>query len=279
MKKLKSLIYKLYKYSDKIIYKFKPAIHIKSAKELHFTILITAYNNKKYAKNCLESVFSQKYQNFDIYYVDDASSDGSAQIAEKVLRNRKNGRFQGNSIRVGKLENLYNAIQSLENTIIIELDGDDYLIDDQVLYRFNECYSKDALAVHSSYQNNPTELARKLNLGHFSQRTPNFVIKTKSYREFPWIYSGLISYKPELFKKIKKYDLMAKFNSHKNKFLPAFHDAAVFYPILEMAGSRIDYIAEPQILRNIDSEINDFKTKDQETIRLAKRQVVDTKPY
>ena len=215
MKKLKNLVYKFFKYSDKIIYKFRPAIQIKVTKEFHFTILITAYNNRKYVKNCLKSVLGQKYQNFDIYYVDDASSDGSAQIAEKVLKNRKNARFQGNSKRVGKLENLYNAIHNLKSTIIIELDGDDYLIDDQVISRFNNCYFHGALAVHSNYQNNPPELAKKLKLGHFSQRTPNFVIQKKCYREFPWIYSGLRSYKSELFKNIKK-EVRLKLVKHKS---------------------------------------------------------------
>ena len=267
--------------TDKLPEIRKKPLFLDEIEELPLVILITAFNNQKYAKNCLISALNQKYGNFEIIYVDDASTDGSDKIAMHTLKNTKNAQLILNQERVGKLSNLYREIHKLENnSIIIELDGDDYLIDDQVLNNFNHAYQKNnCLAIHANYINYPIELAKKLNIGHFSQETPFFVKKNRNFRNYPWIYSGLRSYKAELFKKIKKEDLLSRFEPYKDKFLPVFHDAAIFYPIAEMSGEKIGYIKEPMILRNIDSEINDFKVHDDKIKKFVSEQVLSSHKY
>src|SRR3990167_669326 len=93
--------------------------------ELPFVILMTGFNNQKYIKKSLESALNQEYKNFQIIYIDDASTDQSPQI----LANFKNSKLkkQLNEQRQGKLKNLFEAAHSLSNDkIILEFDGDDY---------------------------------------------------------------------------------------------------------------------------------------------------------
>ena len=43
-------------------------------------IIIPNYNKAKYIKECLESVMSQTYKNWNIYLIDDDSNDDSKSI-------------------------------------------------------------------------------------------------------------------------------------------------------------------------------------------------------
>lgn len=55
-----------------------------------FSVLIANYNNGKYLEECILSVFSQTYENWEIILVDDCSTDGlSKQIYEKYQDNDK----------------------------------------------------------------------------------------------------------------------------------------------------------------------------------------------
>ena len=129
------------------------------------------------------------------------------------------------------MANLYSAIHSCQDdSIIVELDGDDYLIDTQVLTRLNDEYNRSgAWTVYGNYINNPPELAQKLKLKTWCKKTPLWVIKHKAFRERVWHYSGLRTYYAWLFKQIRKEDLLIDGN-----FIPVFHDAATYYPILEI---------------------------------------------
>lgn len=63
-----------------------------------FSVLIASYNNGKFLDECIESITSQSYSNWEIIIVDDASTDESLQVLSKyehldkikVFRNKKN---------------------------------------------------------------------------------------------------------------------------------------------------------------------------------------------
>ena len=60
------------------------------------SILMNCYNGEKYVREALESVFAQTYKNFEVVFVDNCSTDRSAQIASefgekvKILKTPKN---------------------------------------------------------------------------------------------------------------------------------------------------------------------------------------------
>ncbi|HJM69095.1 MAG TPA: glycosyltransferase [Candidatus Babeliales bacterium] len=248
-------------------------------RSVSFTVVITSYNNSQYYRDNLNSVLNQDYTSFNVIYVDDCSSDNTGRLVQNYLERfdkDKKVTLIRNEIRKKKLANLYNAIHSCrDDSIIIELDGDDSLIDNKVLNRLNREYNRsDAWTVYANYTNNPPQLAEKLKIKNWCKKTPRWVIKHKAFRERVWHYSGLRTYYAWLFKQIRKEDLLLE-----NDFIPVFHDAATYYPILEMADEHVSWIKEPQLIRNIDSPLNDFKNIDTLTESLVHNKVLQTPCY
>lgn len=52
---------------------------------MRFSIIIPLYNKAPYVAKALESVAAQTWRDFEVIVVDDGSTDGSADIAGKVL--------------------------------------------------------------------------------------------------------------------------------------------------------------------------------------------------
>lgn len=47
------------------------------------SVIIPVYNTEKYIKKCLESIMQQSYDNFEIWLIDDGSSDKSSEICDE----------------------------------------------------------------------------------------------------------------------------------------------------------------------------------------------------
>ena len=50
------------------------------------SIVIPMYNTEKYVAECLDSIFAQTFQDFEVIIVDDCSTDNSAAIVENYLK-------------------------------------------------------------------------------------------------------------------------------------------------------------------------------------------------
>lgn len=57
-----------------------------------FSILIANYNNGSFFKDCFDSIMNQTYQDFEVIIVDDASTDNSVEVIEKLIS--KDSRFK-----------------------------------------------------------------------------------------------------------------------------------------------------------------------------------------
>ena len=47
------------------------------------SVIISIYNAEKYIGECIESIISQKYRDFEVILVDDGSKDGSGIICDR----------------------------------------------------------------------------------------------------------------------------------------------------------------------------------------------------
>lgn len=245
--------------------------------ELPLVIIMTGYNNREYVEDSLYSVLDQDYDNYCVVYIDDCSTDGSQKIIRQVLHEHSEGgrvTVVFNETRKGKLANLYFAIHALsDDDLVVEVDGDDYLYDENVLITLSTVYqTTGALVVHGSYDNCMYDKT-VTSLPVLAQPTPWWVKRWSLFRDYPWIYSGLRSYNAGLFKQIRREDLCTKHPLFAPNFFPVGHDAAMFYPMLEMAGERVAFIPQPLIQRNIDSPINDYKVHPLE-VRVALREEI-----
>ena len=113
--------------------------------ERSIVVVIASYNNKDWYKRNLDSVFSQKYTNYRVIYVDDASPDGTGELVEQYIKEHKQEEkftLLCNQERLGALANQYTAITSCDDmAIIVILDGDDWFAHDQVLAYMNNVYA------------------------------------------------------------------------------------------------------------------------------------------
>ena len=86
--------------------------------DVEFVILITSYNNEKYARRNLDSVVNQRSSKpYQILVIDDGSTDATGKIMDKYVKKHKLSssfiRIIHNTQRVGSaLENIYNAVHT-----------------------------------------------------------------------------------------------------------------------------------------------------------------------
>ena len=124
------------------------------------------------------------------------------------------------------MHNVHDAVHSMkDNTIVVILDGDDWLPNENVLKYLNDVYnSGDIWMTNGSYIIEPThEIVRpKISDSYWSGN-----IRAKT-----WEFSHLGTFKKELFCKIKRKDLMSSYG----EFWSTTSDQAIMWPMAEMAG-------------------------------------------
>ncbi len=230
---------------------------INNPKEKAFVIVTPSYNNKEWCKRNLESILSQDYSNYRLIYIDDASTDGTGEIAREHIEKHKQSErtlFIQNKERIGALANFYQAIAHCDpREIVVEVDGDDWLANTQVLAYLNEVYQDPEVWVtYGQFVIYPTGQQG------WAAAVPQNISKRNAVREYRWLTTHLRTYYAGLFQKIEKQDLI-----YTGDFFPMSGDLARMFPIVEMAGSHCRYIPKVLYVYNIASPLNDH-TKNRE---------------
>lgn len=220
--------------------------------EKPMVVIIPSYNNKKWVYENLMSVFKQNYSNYRIIYIDDASTDGTADEVKRLVQNsEQESRFQlvQNSTRKGGLFNLYWAVtRCADEEIVMSLDGDDWFANTCVLKKINEVYSSgDVWITHGTMIEYP-----QYTLG-WSIPIPQEIVEMNAFRTYR-CPSHLKTYYAWLFKKIDIEDL-----KHEGEFFRMTWDQAIMFPMMEMAGERHAFISEVLYIYNTTNPINDNK--------------------
>jgi glycosyltransferase involved in cell wall biosynthesis len=195
----------------------------------HFTIVIPSYNNEQWVKKCLGSALGQDYDNYDVVYINDCSTDNTIVVAEQLIKDTETKaevRVVNNTSNQKALYNLYYQIkEAKKGSIIVTLDGDDWLPNDGVLKALNKTYeSKDIWMTAGSYIDN---VAGMISCPSIVERYWFGNIRMK-----PWTISHLRTFRRELFMKIKYEDLM----DNDDYFYKFTFDQAMMYPMAEMSG-------------------------------------------
>lgn len=101
------------------------------------TVIIPVYNGEKYIESCLDSVYNQTYQDFEIFVVNDGSTDNTLNILKKYAKKKDNLEiFSIKNSGQGFARNY--ALRKSKAKYIYFLDADD-LIEP---YTFELCINK-----------------------------------------------------------------------------------------------------------------------------------------
>ena len=170
------------------------------------SVIIPMYNTEKYVKQCLESVLSQTFQDFEVIVVDDCSKDKSFSIVENLIPSF-NGRLhlikhKKNSGGCAVPRNT--GLKLSRGKYVFFLDSDDLIINTAFQRLYDIAEKNHADVVHGEKYYVPLEASEKIDSGTKFKldtfKTGNFVdkivietddiadrIKRFSRREIIWV--------------------------------------------------------------------------------------------
>ncbi|MCH9621155.1 MAG: hypothetical protein S4CHLAM20_05710 [Chlamydiia bacterium] len=233
--------------------------------EKKFVVGIASYNNEKYFKKNLDSVFLQNYKNFRVIYSDDASTDNTWDFINKYIDERGLGdriTLRHNSKNKGAMYNHYQMVNSCtDDEIYVSLDGDDWFSCKNVLKRLNQAYLDED--VWMTYGNEI--LFPEGRLGADRKLRKNILADGK-HRELPFIYAPPRSFYAGLFKKIPTH----LFQDQEGQFFSTSCDVAYMLNMIDMARDHVYYIDDVLYVYNRETALNDFKKIPEKQLQIEK---------
>jgi len=237
--------------------------------EKKIVLVSCCYNVESSIIKTLDSIFSQQYDNFRVILVNDASTDQTKNLIDSYIEKIKDiktiqCKVHHNEIRHRKLANLYKVIHECDpDEIVFLLDGDDWLVHDQVLARINTYYDDSSIwMTFGDYENYPAYVAKNWGVaeGSYCSSVSDDVIEQLLYRKKPFVYMHPRTFYAWLFHQVHLGDLITeKIPGFVGDFFPACNDLAMFFPMVELAGPHVQFIDEILYCRNIESELVGFK--------------------
>lgn len=240
--------------------RFHPASY--ALKNRPFTIVVVGYNNGAYVEKTISSIFSQTYENFRLIYIDDASDDGSFDVARDCIYNSDyltHVTFVRNEEHLGMLANVYRAVAACpDQEIIVLVNGEDWLAHEWVLQRLNAYYDDPNLWI---------SLAQGIDYPSYELSSSPNVFRIREKIEGG---SHLKSFYAALFKQIRESDFM-----YAGSFLPACDELAYMTPMLEMGKEHYHFIQE--VLSVSNKEV--IRQEDREVVEQCEKFILSLESY
>lgn len=246
-------------------------------------VLVPFYNPGDFLDTCISSVLTQDYENYEVLFIDDCSTDGSFEklpsctfeteadgktakldengylnIIEKhpLLENTKCKNVQAwkASSRATALPNLHNGIMNFckdPEDIVVLLDGDDWLLSRSALTFINDFYNEhNCLMMYGS---------SKWTDGRRCCSSPYSEFEFKNLRAVPFRVSHIRSFRAKLYHSIEKQDsTFSCMKDKNNNFYTFAYDVCMFIPMLEIAGyENVKHNTKPLYVYNRDNPISE----------------------
>jgi glycosyltransferase involved in cell wall biosynthesis len=234
-------------------------------------VIIPFYNASSFLERCVNSVITQDYDNFQVIFIDDCSTDNSWDYLPHndkrcvCIRNEKN---------VTALPNIHNAILNYCDTddICVLLDGDDAFLKKNTLTYVNSFFEQnDCWIMYGQF------MFSTGGIGFASAYTEE---EFKNIRKAPFRVSHLRSFKAGLYHKISEQD--SDFSCMKDKdgnFYRISYDVAMFAPMLDMSPfEKVKFNNKPLYLYNFENPISDH-IKDQKGQTMTHMEIYNKKPF
>ena len=99
------------------------------------SLIITAYNDERFVRSCLDTATSQKYHDLEIIVVDDAGTDGTVSIVREVMAGDSRISLLRHEKNHGLAAARNTGIAAARGEFITFLDADDFLIKQSIRSR------------------------------------------------------------------------------------------------------------------------------------------------
>ena len=231
-----------------------------------FKFVIPSYNNEEFVEYNLASILNQTYENWEVRYIDDASTDNTLDKVKSIVGSDPRFSLVKRQRNMGAAYNYFFELEDYltnDEDIIIHLDGDDWLYDEYVLEKLLKFYEeKDVWMTYGKfYCYDGTDQVIEAN----PQNTPysDETHKNKSYRHDLWRASHLRTYKTFLFNSLDKLELYSNIDG---KLFWHATDLAFQFAFLETCGKdKIGVVDFPTCIYN-QSPKNSIRTAEREHI-------------
>lgn len=245
----------------------------RSGNEQPIVVVSTFYNAEKYIAGCIESIAAQDYDNYQVYLVNDASTDSTVAALTAALNRlpesiRSKFFLVDNLDNVGAVANQVDVFRSIPDpeAIVMIIDGDDSLVNDNTIFAyFNSIYDGSTEFTYGSCWSVVD------NIPLISQPYPESVKKNRAYRQhhFNWIlpYTHLRTFRAGLITDIPD----SNFQDDAGQWFRAGGDGSTFYSLIEAADpSRVKCLTDIVYNYNDASPMNDYKVNGEEQNQTAR---------
>lgn len=117
---------------------------VEEMQQPYFTVIVALYNCEHYITECLDSLQSQTFSDFEAIVVDDCSTDNGLALAKRTVQEDTRFRFLDMPVNSGQGAARNRALDAARGSIVILLDADD-LLAPQALERIAERFERQQL--------------------------------------------------------------------------------------------------------------------------------------
>jgi glycosyltransferase involved in cell wall biosynthesis len=204
------------------------------------------WNAEKYIKNCIRTLKSQTDRDFEVYLIDDMSTDNTVELTKKLIDGDSRFNLIVNQEKKFKLRNLNELITQFDNEdIVIEIDGDDFLLSSDTVSDIRNLYSDgNVWLTNGSFM--------------YSNGDPGFSTKCnpETVRKDVFTFSHLRTWKSFLWKAIPDSYL----RDDDGSYFKSAADVAYTFSLLELAGNdNYRFLPKLYYVYNAESPYNDHK--------------------
>lgn len=219
--------------------------HIKldPVEDKSFTFIVLTHDDVETIERNYESITSQKYERFNIVYIDQGSRDGTPELLKKKIGS--NGEVQVIECfeEHEAYEKYYETVLNCpDNQVIIHLYGNDWLAHKDVLSLLSQSYAHpDVWLTYGQYLDY-WNYQKGLN-----DPKPKKNLCKKRVQRAPWVVAPLKTFYAGLFKKLH---VEAGF------FLSIEDENALLSPMAELAKAHVRFIPDVLFIHNEKRDIN-----------------------
>lgn len=243
-------------------------LSVRPKKQIDFCIVSCERNAGSAAIKCLDSVYNQRYDRHYIrhIFIDDASTDDTDSLIQYWLISHPDHTvdyIRTDDRRGGTANTLHGIGLAGEGSVVVELNGDDWLADNNVFRFLNKVYAdEDVWMTYNTFcdlDGMPALWAREV---------PQEIIEQNSFRDYgKWITSALHSFRKTLFDHLEEETFI---DPDTGKLWESADDQALYLSMLELSGHHSRHLHRVTYVYNLHEGSHCFGGNEESEAR-AKR--------